>query len=322
MEKVLNQDEIDGMVQLARGGKAAQSPGTEVKPWDLQLAGQIGREKLQSITALHETFARNLTHALGAYLRIRFEAALVSAEHLSYREFLQRLPEASYLASCKMAPMAATALLQMDMAVAFPLIDLLLGGEGKGQAPGRAMSTIEEQILEGIVRIVCRELALSWQAISLQFTFDQRQDATQAARLMDPKDRTLALSFEINILESRGTINLAIPTVASHALLRKITAAWAYQKPRMPSEAGQKLRRRLLQCSFPVELNMIAIPVPLRQLVALSPGQLLVLQKEVAAPATLRVAGHPMFLANLARRADLRVAHLRNAIETEGKEET
>ena len=45
-------------------------------------AGQIGREQLQAINLLHEGFARNLTHSLGAYLRVVFTATLVSAEHL------------------------------------------------------------------------------------------------------------------------------------------------------------------------------------------------------------------------------------------------
>jgi hypothetical protein len=34
-----------------------------------------------------------------------FALALVSAEHLSCREFLQRIRETTYLASCKLDPM-------------------------------------------------------------------------------------------------------------------------------------------------------------------------------------------------------------------------
>ena len=71
----------------------------------MRRAGQIGREQLHAITLLHESFARNLTNSLGAYLRVVFAATLVSAEHLTYREFLQRIPETTYLASCHLDPM-------------------------------------------------------------------------------------------------------------------------------------------------------------------------------------------------------------------------
>ena len=92
---------------------------------------------MQAINRLHQAFARNLTHSLGAYLHIQFAAALVSGEHLSFEEFLQSIPEVTYLASCKLAPVGASALVRLDLAVAFPLIDVLLGGEGKGDAPAR-----------------------------------------------------------------------------------------------------------------------------------------------------------------------------------------
>src|SRR5271155_719611 len=99
MEKVLNQEEIDAMVRTARGGTADDGvKPAVVLPWDVRQAGQLGREQVQTISDLHEGFARNLAHAVAGYLRVEFTAALVSVEHLAYREFLQRVPEVTYLA--------------------------------------------------------------------------------------------------------------------------------------------------------------------------------------------------------------------------------
>src|SRR5437660_3224893 len=197
MEKVLSQEEIEALVQAARGGRLdaylKPLPPT-AKLWDVRESGQIGREQIQSISVLHEGFARNLTHSLGAYLRIVFQAALVSAEHLSYRDFLQRVPEITYLASCKLDPMGVTAVLQLDLSVAFPIIDLLLGGEGRGGALSREITEIEEQILESVMRIICRELGATWHSLSLEFCFDQRQQPGQVQRLIPPDEKTLSLS--------------------------------------------------------------------------------------------------------------------------------
>jgi flagellar motor switch protein FliN len=81
MEKVLNQEEIDAMVRAARSGEShPNSPlPPRVERWDARRAGQIGREQLQAITTLHEGFARNLTHALGAFLRVVFAAGKVES---------------------------------------------------------------------------------------------------------------------------------------------------------------------------------------------------------------------------------------------------
>jgi flagellar motor switch protein FliM len=254
MEKVLNQEEIDAMVLAARGGADTSASRSTVQRWDAKQAGQIGREQMKAINSLHEGFARNLTHALGVFLRVVLQIGLVLAEHLTYREFLQRMPEVTYMCSSLLMPLNVISLLQLDLSIAFPLIDVLLGGEGRGTIAPREITEIEEQILESVVKIVLRELGVAWQALNLEFGFDRRQVPANAQRLMPPEEKTLSLSFEVTTPESRGTMNFVVPAIVSNALLRKLSADWTNQKPRGPAESQERLRARLLECPFDAEL--------------------------------------------------------------------
>ena len=313
MEKVLTQEEIDAMVRLARSGgelEAALPAPLQVELWDVRLAGQIGREQLQAITSLHETFARNLTHSLGAYLRVVFAATLVSAEHLSYREFLQRIPETTYLASFRLDPMGVNAALQLDLKVAFPIIDLLLGGEGKSMAETREITDIEEQILDSVARIVCRELGAAWQALALEVVFEQRLEAGVAQRLMPPEEKTLSLSFEVTMPEVRGGLNVAVPAVVSNALLRQISASWSRRPARGASDSRRRLMRRLLECPLQAELGATGVRAAVSELAGLAPGDLLSFTRSAAEPASLLIAGQEMFRALPARCADTRAARV------------
>jgi flagellar motor switch protein FliM len=313
MQNELNQEEIDAMVRAARsGGRAEAGPARDpkVEPWDVQRTGQIGREQLQAITRLHEGFARSLTHALGAYLRVVFAAALVSAEHLTYREFLERIPETTYLASCKLEPMGVTGAVQLDLKVAFPIVDLLLGGEGKVIAATREITEIEEQIVESVARIVCRELARAWQAVNLEVGFDKRLETGEAQRLLLPNEKILSLSFEITMLEVRGGLNLAVPVSVSHALLRKISAESSDRRPRGHSEWRERLKGRLLDCPFSAELAVDGLQAPVSELSQLAPGQVLELGRSVAQSAALRVAGVEMFRAVPIRSGNSRAAQV------------
>jgi len=316
MEKVLNQEEIDAMVRAARtGGQegARSSAGPRVEPWDARRAGQIGREQLQAITLLHETFARNLTHSLGAYLRVVFNATLVSAEHLTYREFLQRLPETTYLASCRLDPMGLNAALQLDLKVAFPIIDLLLGGEGKGMAAAREITEIEEQILDGVARVICRELGAAWQALALDVGFEERLETAAARRLMPPEEKTLSLSFEITMPDTRGGLNLALPAAVSNALLRKIAVDWSHPRQCASGEARQRLMRRLLESPFQLELGT-DLRAPVGSLAAMMPGTLLRFQRDASQPASLLVGGREKFRAMPVRIGNARAARLLEAV--------
>lgn len=313
VDKVPDIEEVNPVVRAARGRNAAAGPtpgGPSVTAWDPRQTGQIGGEQMRSINTLHESFARNLTHTLGAYLRVAFQAELVSAEYLEYGNFLQRVSGVTYLASCHLLPVGATALLQLDLAVAFTLLDVLLGGEGKGAPPVREITEIEEQILETVVRIICRELQAAWQAISLEFQFDQRQQPEQVQRLMALDEKTLCLSFELTMAETRGTLNLAVPAVVSNALLRKISSEWVSTRPRTDVHAGRRLRSRLLECEFPVELSMASVPVPVRDLMELKPGSLLITRRRAEPPASLLVSQRELFTALPVRRGPLRAAQV------------
>ena len=310
MEKVLNQAEIDDMVRKARTGNvaAATATGPVVQAWDIRQAGQIGREQLRAINQLHETFARNLTAAIGGYLRIVFDCSLVSAEHLTFIEFIQRIPEKAYLASIDLAPVGATAVLQLDLTIAFPIIDVMLGGEGKSGEITRAVTEIEEEVLEGIVRIMCRELQTAWQTIALEFNFGARQQLLQTQRLMPPEEKSLCLSFEIKMSETRGTLNLSIPAVVSNALLRKISADFSYQRRRGPIENRLQIQKKLLNCFFPVELSMRGLEVPLENITELAPGDLLCFSRNASAPAEMLVDGVPLCSATPVRVNNRRAA--------------
>ena len=291
MEKVLNQEEIDAMVRAARSGDADRpvATGPVVNPG----TAPGGSDRTRTV-ARDQPAARSLCPQPDARhrripARSSSTASLVSAEHLTYREFLQRIPEKTYLASCDLAPAGVIALLQLDLAIAFPIIDVLLGGEGKGGEAVRDITEIEEQVIESIIRIICRELQTTWEAISLEFNFGQRQQIAQAQRLMVPDEKNLCLSFEIKMSETRGTLNLAVPAVISNALFRKISADLSYQRPHGPIEARHQIENKLLDCQFSVELSLPHLHVPLQSLVELTPGAVLPFSRNASAPAVLQV---------------------------------
>ena len=229
MEKTLKQTEIDALFEAARNS-APDASKSEVRartvPYNFSSAGQISNEQLRAISMLNDLFARNLTHNLSAWLRTRFQVNLVSAEQIQFNEFLLRIPEISYVASVRLEPLGALSVLQLDLGLAPPIIDLLLGGEGRDGAL-RELTDIEESILGSVVEIVCRELTAAWQQVGLSFNFERRQMQTQVARVMSVTEKTLCLSFEIRMPHSSGLLNLAFPAVVANTILRRLTSDWS-----------------------------------------------------------------------------------------------
>jgi flagellar motor switch protein FliM len=275
MEKTLKQDQIDALFQAARSTTpdAPAEVRARVLPYNFSSAGQISTEQLRAISMLNDLFARNLTHNLAAWLRTRFKVNLVSAEQILFNEFLLRIPEISYVASVRLEPLGALSVLQLDLALAPPIIDLLLGGEGK-DGPLRELTDIEESILGSVVEIICRELTAAWQPVGLSFNFERRQMQTQVARIMAVTEKTLCLSFEIRMPHSSGLLNLAFPAVVANTILRRLTSDWGRSR-RHAGETRARMQEAVRRIRFGGSLQLPTVRIAAHTLENLQPGMVL-----------------------------------------------
>lgn len=311
MEKLLKQDEIDALFQAARVATpdaVKAEPKARYARYNYATAGQISTEQLRAISMLNDLFARNLTHNLAAWLRTKFQVNLVSAEQIPFNEFLLRIPEISYVASVRLEPLGALSVLQLDLGLAPPIIDLLLGGEGR-DGPLRELTDIEESILASVSEMICRELTTAWQSVGLQFSFERRQMQTQAARLMSVNEKTLCLSFEIRMPHCSGLLNLAFPAVVANTILRRLTSDWGRRRRHAP-EARERMEHSVRRIRFGGQLQLPPVRLAARTLETLEPGMLLRLELAQNEMAEWRVAGQRVAAAVAIRQGDRRAARM------------
>ena len=311
MEKILKQDEIDALFSAALtsapdAAKADLRP--KVVPYNFSSAGQISTEQLRAISMLNDLFARNLTHNLAAWLRTRFQVNLVSAEQIQFNEFILRIPEVSYVASVRLEPLGALSVLQLDLALAPPVIDLLLGGEGK-EGPLREITDIEEAIVASLVEIICRELTVAWQPVGLSFNFERRQMQTQVARIMSVNEKTLCLSFEIRMPHSSGLLNLAFPAVVGNTILRRLTSDRVGRR-RHAGEIRTRMETMARRIRFGGSLQLPAVRLSASMLENLEPGSILRLDVPANTSPVWQVGGQSLSQAQAIRQGPHRAARM------------
>src|SRR5271165_2727274 len=131
VDRVLSQEEIDDVFRNLRDSPADEDPALRAEPYDFRRPDRIAKDQLRAIHVLHENFARSLASSLSAYLRAYAVVNLVSVEQLSFMEFSHCLPSPSCLVSLAMKPFDGNALLELNPALVFPILEMLLGGSGK-----------------------------------------------------------------------------------------------------------------------------------------------------------------------------------------------
>jgi flagellar motor switch protein FliM len=310
-EKTLKQDEIDALFEAARSSQP-ESPRTEVRarvvPYNFSTAGQISTEQLRAISMLNDLFARNLTHNLSAWLRTRFQVNLVSAEQIQFNEFLLRIPEISYVASVRLEPLGALSVMQVDLGLAPPIIDLLLGGEGR-DGRLRELTDIEESILGSVVEIVCRELTAAWQQVGLSFNFERRQMQTQVARVIPVNEKTLCLSFEIRMPHSSGLMNLAFPAVVANTILRRLTSDWTRRRHHA-SDTRARMEAHARRIRFGCSLQTPVVRIQAKSLENLRQGDIVRFDLPANTLPSLRAGGQVLSDAQAVRQGPHRAARI------------
>jgi len=312
MEKSLKQNEIDALFQAARASTQEQTRSEDrlrVVPYNFSDAGQISNDQLSAISMLNDLFARNLAHNLSASLRNPFQVSLVSAEQIPFNEFLMRIPEISYTASVRLEPLGALSVIQVDLGLAPPIIDLLLGGEGK-EGPLRELTDIEESILASVVEIICRELTAAWQPVGLSFNLERRLMQTQVARIMSVNEKTLCLSFEIRMSHGSGLLNLAFPAVVANTVLQRLTSEWG-RKRHHAAKTRARMEAAVRQIQFGGALQLPSVRLKASAIENLERGSVVRLDLSANTDAELIVGGQHLVNAHVIRLGTHLAARIR-----------
>lgn len=318
MEKVLGQQEIDALFTTVRTGaeqEAVPVSDSSVESYNFSRAGQISNEQMRAIATVNDLFARNLMHNLGAWLRTEFQVTLVSGEQMPYTEFVERIPEKTYVCSIRLEPLGAVGLLELELILASPIIDLLLGGTGKAE-PARLLTDIEELIMASVVQMIVKELNAAWQPVGLQFSFEKRESAAQVARMMPAGEKTLCVSFEVKMPEALGVLNLCLPAVVLNTILRKLVA----ERDR-PRRRSQEVRTRVRDVVGETLVGSVLQFPPIRlsahQIASLVPGTVLRLPLPRHSAAELRVGGLAFGRARPVRMGEHRAARMEPVTQVE-----
>jgi flagellar motor switch protein FliM len=206
----------------------------------------LSAEQTRALQELHEPYARGVSAALEAFLRVPVETMLAAIEQETSERLVRQAGAATYLGSLAVRPWGALGLLHMDLCIAKVLVDVLLGGSGNAGEETQGITEVEAQVLESLFPLLCRELQLSWQpALSLAVSFVERQAPGRRQPVLPGEEKLLRLALEIQIQETRGLFIVALPAVATTALLRKLAEQGSYSPRRKSATSNDQLRHKL-----------------------------------------------------------------------------
>jgi flagellar motor switch protein FliM len=307
MAKILSQEELDALFPAAAIVDAGRRLGHDsATTYNFRRPERVSKEQIRSLHFLHERFARNVSTSLSAYLRTITEVGIVSVEQFTYSEFLMSLPDPTAFYALSMVPIEGVGALELNPVVAFTMIDRMLGGSGQRVVLDRALTEIEQNVVDGVVKLILENLSETWQQIvAAQFRISGRETRPQMLQVAAPNEAMLLLVFDIRISDARGMLNLCIPTAGLEAIGASFTQSY-YRSRRMPSaDERSALLDNLGRVTMPVSATLDTT-LPARELLRIRSGDVISLGVPLTQALSVRVGnmdhfeGHPIMVGDRA----------------------
>jgi flagellar motor switch protein FliM len=275
----------------------------------------MSNESARALTALHETLARHLASALDVYMGGDLKVKLQGIEQVPVKEHVAAIAAYSYLAPFAPASSESAVVVEIDVELVFPMIDLLLGGAGGPARDARELSEIEEEIMQALTSVIARQAELAWGMTEMSLAAQRHIEPDGMTQCCPPGEKLTLVKLEIEIAGLTGEIRLAFPASFAIALVKQSKTEQPRRKSKVRQFPTTSIRERILDCDFDVAADLPGMRVAVRDLIGLQPGCVLKLRAPVRNPGMLTVGGREIFEAVPVRNGAQKAAQVGRRVQ-------
>jgi flagellar motor switch protein FliM len=301
MTKILTQAEIDTLLSVAADAPRRNAgPDLPVVRYNFRRPDRVSKEQIHALQFLHERCARNLSTSLSAYLRTTINMSVASVEQFSYSEFLGSLTDPTAFYAIAIAPGDEVGAVEMNPAVAFAMLDRMLGGSGQPVPVNRPLTEIEQNVVDAVIRLLLSGLGDAWRAVTdLTFGIRARETRPQMLQVAAPNEIVVAIVLDVKVGDVRGRINICLPTNIAEIAGDHFAHAWQRQRRELTAAERTALEDNFGRVPVPV-VPQIRTRLHAGAVLALSIGEVVALPLSADQPIDVYAGGLRKFTGRLA----------------------
>jgi flagellar motor switch protein FliM len=287
---ILSQNEIDDLLaQLSTGEINAQEYRNEtsekkIKEHDFKRPSKFAKDHLRTMQIIHENYARLITNFLSGYLRTLVQVDVISMEALQYSEFTNSIANPAVLGIINFHPLPGSIIFDFSPAIAYALIERILGGKGNGIEKIRGFTEIEIAILMRIISQMLTFMREPWENVAqVRPSLDRIETNAQFAQIMNPTEMIALVTFQTKVGEVEGLMNLCIPHMVVEPVMSKLsTKIWfSMIEKGTTEETKESLRLKVEETKVPLIAILGRTELMVSEFLQLQTGDVLALKTPV-----------------------------------------
>ncbi|MFN8009159.1 MAG: flagellar motor switch protein FliM [Terriglobia bacterium] len=305
-----NQELAQGSNQIAEGEEkstlerkgvsGAGTQGKKVTVYDFRRPDRVSKSLIHSLHLLHDKFCTNISASLSAYLRTVTEVSLRSVEQSTYAEFVGSLGDPTSMNAVNLRPLNGAAVLEVNLDLAFPIIDRLLGGPGHSPGVKRNITEIEKNILQGVLQMITSNLTEAWRPVTeVNFHLYSSETRPQLLQVIPSNEVVILFIFDVKLGEVQGVFHVCIPYSSLEPVRGKFDQETEIAPKGNRQEDQRKLVNALRKVPVAVSVELPRSKIAIRDLMSLKVHDILCMDIKISENVLLYVAGKPKFQGQL-----------------------
>ncbi len=293
--RVLSQNEIDSLLGFSGGAGNQDNSGIMA----LINSALVNYERLPMLEVVFDRLVRMMSTSLRNFTSDNVEVSIDQITSVRFGDYLNSIPLPAMLAVFKAEEWDNSALMTIDSAMIYSIVDVLLGGR-RGTAAmrieGRPYTTIERNLVERLVRVVLADVSGAFDPLSpVTFRFDRLETNPRFATIARPANAAVLAKLRIDMDDRGGRIEILIPYATLEPIRELLLQMFMGEKFGRDSIWETHLGNELLMTSMKMNAVLDEISIPLGDLINLRVGSRIMLNAKPDDMVSLRAGEITLF---------------------------
>lgn len=239
-------------------------------------SASVNYERLPMLEVVFDRLVRMMSTSLRNFTSDNVEVSLEKTVSVRFGDYLDSMPLPAMINVVKAEEWDNYALLTVDSALIYSVVDVLLGGRrGKSAMPeeGRAYTTIERKLVELMAHVISSDLNAAFYPVSpVKFRFERLETNPRFTSIARPANAAILAQFRIEMDDRGGMIELLIPNATMEPVRELLLQMFLGEKFGRDTIWENHLGREIWETNVDVRAELGSKTVLLRDVLDLKVG--------------------------------------------------
>jgi flagellar motor switch protein FliM len=312
--QVLSADAIAALVDAAREGRLPDEAPTpqrrrRMRAVDFTRPTKFTADQERRIKRSLEAFCRTASTRLSAELRVPLELEVINSSQLTWANAHAQVLAGSIDAIAEITPLMTRAMFSAEPSLVLAAIELLLGGSEISEQRERRLSDIDMALARHFFERMLAQLSIIWtDMVGLELSVAQLETHLETAQLVSVSEPTMTFTMEARFNGVSSTVVMLLPWSAIAPVADRFGAR--EEMPDRGEEEIRRVRRAVGGVDMTVRAEVASVELPIEQVLALQPGDILRLEAPAEAGVTLYADKVPVHRAKPGRSGSRRAVQI------------